>query len=206
MKVKNVLIFCTCILVITGCNMPFAESPVKTAQVLSTATNVSIIPPITAYTPTTAPTVAIVDPALSTETAEVNPGECLTLLVPSEGLVYPLDKEIKFIWEAMPGAKKYLLEISNPTGWLLSIETTTTSYVVPAEIFPGTTNYFWVVVVFDSAGKQICRTGAWNFSITIKKSYPTEKPGKDDDGGSRDGPDDGNGDGGGDYDFPFPEW
>lgn len=219
MRAYNAIIICTCILLLTGCNMPSASSPVTTSQVLPTATDTSIAPsiasPIAAYTATAEPTLEIVEPVLSTATPEVDPGECLVLLVPSEGVVYPLDKEIKFIWEAMPGAEKYLLEITNSTGWLLSIETVGTSYQVSAGMFPGAMNYSWTVAVFDSTGMKICRAGPLNFSITIKKSVPTEKPDKDGDGGPREGSGDGNdgggwdddsGDGGGNDDWPFPEW
>jgi hypothetical protein len=91
---------------------------------------------------------------------------------------------------------------------LLSIETDSPQYEVSAEMFPGAMSYSWLVGVFDSAGKQICRTAPLNFSLTTKNIIPTEKPDKDE-GGSRDGSEDGGDggdDGGDDGDFPFPDW
>ncbi len=194
-----------CILLSTGCNMPSGAAPERTSQVLSTPTSALNLPPVAKNTPITAPTVTITDPALSTETPETKEGTCTALLVPSEGVVYPLDEEIKFIWEAMLGAGKYLLEISNSTGWMLSIETTSPNCVVSADLFPGAMSYSWTVVVFDSAGKQICRVGPSNFSLTIKRILPTEKPDKGE-GSPREGSGDGGDDGGDEGDFSFLEW
>ncbi len=63
------------------------------------------------------------------------------MLVPSEDAVYPIDMGINFIWESMPGGAKYILEVTNSTGWLLSIETAVTDYEISPNMFPGETQY-----------------------------------------------------------------
>jgi len=175
--------------------MPSVESPAGTVSVLPVVTDALKVPP-SESTPATESTVMTEEPALATETLVLNPEECLLLLVPSDGVVYPQDKEINFNWEAMPGAGKYLLEVTNSTGWLLSVEITEPRYTVSGEMFPGPLLYSWTVLAFDPAGKRICQAGPWNFSLSVKKSNPTEKPDKDQ-GGGEEQPED---------TFPFPEW
>jgi len=124
-------------------------------------------------------------------------------------VVYPADKNIKFVWEALPGAAKHLLEITNMSGWLLSIETAATGYEISSNMFPGEMKYSWNVIALDFGGKQICRAGPGSFSIIIRKSYPTEKPDKNDQGNPRDGSGSGDSnDEGGDWDNadPFSDW
>jgi len=198
MKASCVMIFCLCILLgLNACNMPSAASPLRTSVDAPTATNTPVLSPPSTAAPspallaTPSPNLSAQPNLIPTFTSTPFTGECLALLAPAEGVIYPADKSIPFTWESMPGATKYLLEITAPDGFLLSIESVTPDYKVSPGMFPGAKQYSWTVVAVDSGEQQICRSQPGHFSISIRKVSPTEKPDKDDGGGLEDGGDDG---------------
>jgi len=113
--------------------------------------------------------------------------ECSILDTPEEGVVYNQERTVKFVREAVSGSGKYLLEIANSSGWLLSIETTRTYYDVSPSMFPGTTQYSWTVVALDSSGQQICHSQLQNFSLAVVKRTSTSKPEREDGAGLGEG-------------------
>jgi hypothetical protein len=57
------------------------------------------------------------------------------MLTPENGITLPVMGKITFIWQPMPGAARYHLQITLPGGKLLAIDTLTTSITRYADTF-----------------------------------------------------------------------
>ena len=181
---------------IISCNMPSTSVPQITEVMPVIVTETLVWSQLD--TPTVPELSRVTELPGSSEIPTPTPtsSECLVLSSPAEGAVYNQEKAVIFTWEPVPGSSKYILEISNSIGWLLSIETTRTFYEVPPSLFPGAMQYSWSVKALAPGGQKICMSPSQTFSLAFNRPSPTSKPDNDDIGGPGNG--DGGGGGGGD--------
>jgi len=60
---------------------------------------------------------------------------CFRLHTPENGITLPAMRKATFIWQPMPGAARYQLQITLPGGKLLAIDTLTISITRYADTF-----------------------------------------------------------------------
>jgi hypothetical protein len=90
---------------------------------------------------------------------------------------------VTFSWEAMPGATRYQLQITLPSGQVVLFDVEGTSSTRYLESFLLAGIYQWFVIAFDSSGARICSAASFTFD---KPEYVPPAPTKDD-GGSQAG-------------------
>jgi hypothetical protein len=108
-------------------------------------------PSLTATTTKTPPPTATSMPT-PTDTPTATPA-CFRLLAPTDGTEESANGRVTFTWEALPGAVKYILEITGPSGVKLSYPTLNTQYSLYASTLPGTGRFIWQVAGLDAGGK-----------------------------------------------------
>ena len=107
---------------------------------------VSLLTPTPGSTPTPAPafnTPAATPAPTETPTPAPHPTQtppsteipCFRLLTPENGITLPAMRKATFIWQPMPGAARYQLQITLPDGNLLVVDTPTTSITRYADTF-----------------------------------------------------------------------
>jgi len=154
---------------ISGCRSASAtQAPAATlppsATLLPSAT-LSLEPSITASPsstsfPTDLPT-AIPSPS---GTPTISPVPCLTLIFPENGSDLPKEGLISFLWNDQPGAGSYRLEITAPTGEIVTFTSTATLRNQYAESLPWGGEHKWQVVALDTNGKTICTSQTFTFT------------------------------------------
>jgi hypothetical protein len=130
---------------------PATPTPTSTNTPQPTATN----------TPTSTPT----------NTPTPTPIPCFKLLTPENGAKLPAIGTVTFSWEAMPGATRYQLQFTLPSGTVVSFDVEDTSSTRYLESFLSAGIYQWAVVAFDSSSMVICSTEPFTFE---KQASPAQ--------------------------------
>jgi hypothetical protein len=115
-------------------------------------------------------------------TPTLTPLPCLTLIFPEDGSDLPKEGLISFLWNDQPGASSYRLEITSPTGELVTFTSTETLRNQYAESLPWGGEHKWQVVALDANGKTICTSQTFTFTKPkppfIKPWTSTPEPGE----------------------------
>jgi hypothetical protein len=114
-----------------------------------------------------------------TDTPSPTPIPCFKLLTPESGTKLPALGKVTFSWEAMPGATRYQLQITLPSGQVVPFDVEGTSSTRYLESFLMSGIYSWQVTAFDGNSVVICISNPFTF---IKAQ--TEKPSGGNDGGN----------------------
>ena len=131
-------------------------------------------------TDTPAPTATSTPTSTPTDTPSPTPIPCFKLLTPENGTKLPALGKVTFSWEAMPGATRYQLQITLPSGQLVPFDVEGTSSTRYLESFLLAGIYQWTVIAFDSNSASICSAESFTFD---KPEYVPPTPTKEDGGG-----------------------
>jgi hypothetical protein len=101
---------------------------------------------------------------------------CSRLQSPEPGALLPAVGWGKFEWEAWPQAATYVLEITAPSGWKLTVETDQTSVPRAMEAFDSGGEYTWTVYALSASGQELCRSEAQTFIKPERPASPTPLP------------------------------
>jgi hypothetical protein len=118
-----------------------------------TPTSTNTPEPTATNTPTSTPT----------DTPSPTPIPCFKLLTPENGTKLPAIGKVTFSWEAMPGATRYQLQITLPSGQVVPFDVEGTSSTRYLESFLIAGMYHWTVIAFDSNGASICISNPFTF-------------------------------------------
>ncbi len=155
------------------------------------------LPPTATPSPTSSPTAT--PTATPSATPTPTPVPCFRLLAPQDGTSLPALGRVTFAWEAMPGAARYELRFTLPSGQTVSFQTENTAYTRYIESFAAAGTYSWQALAYDASGALLCAAEPFTFTKPVSP-LPTatkQKGGQDgDNGGSDGGPSGGDGDGG----------
>jgi len=127
------------------------------------------------------PQPAATDTPAPTETSTPTQPACFRLLAPENGATLGSIGKVTFSWEAMPGAARYRLEITLPTGTVLPFESGTTGHVRYLESLPLGGTFNWQVTALDAGGGAICLSEPFTFG---KPEYIPRHKGSDTDPGA----------------------
>lgn len=124
-------------------------TPTRTTTSLQTATS----------TPTVSPKKASL-----TQKDTSTPNPCFKLLTPENGSMLNASGIVTFLWEELPGAEMYKLEITMPTGIVVTFNSANTrrNQYLETLIVHGT--YIWMVTAFTGDGTIICVTEPFRFN------------------------------------------
>lgn len=118
-------------------------------------------------TPSPEPTVTPTQPPTPTATPTLTPTStpipCFRLLAPENGTKLPALGRVTFAWEAMPGAARYEVRFTLPTGATVSFETPNTSLTRYIESFLLGGVYAWQALAYDAAGALLCAAEPFTF-------------------------------------------
>jgi hypothetical protein len=136
-------------------------------------------PPTIEPAATEPPTVEPTEPPVPTESPTPTELPCFKLLTPANGAKLGAVGKVTFSWEEMTGAASYELQVTLPTGQVISFETDKTSRDQYLEALKMAGQFQWQVVAFDSTSAVIC--------IAEPFTFEKEKaPAKNNDGGGGD--------------------
>ena len=183
----NVFLILVSMLVLTACNTKpqatnappasaTAAPPTETPTATRTLPEATAQPtPSASYTPTeeVGPTETMAPEQVASATA--TEPSCVALHDPENGADLPITGLSTFAWDAWPGATNYLLDITVPNGWVLSVETQETQVARSMEAFSSGGEYSWMVSALDSDGQVLCQTSPRQFS-KLARQTPTEQP------------------------------
>ena len=136
---------------LAACGRALKLTTPPTATPTPTSTNTS--KPTATSTPTSTPT--------NTPTATFI--LCFKLLTPENGAKLPAIGTVTFSWEAMPGATRYQLQFTLPSGTVVSFDVEGTSSTRYLETFLMAGTYQWLVIACNSIGAIICTTESFTF-------------------------------------------
>jgi hypothetical protein len=105
-----------------------------------------------------------------TDTPSPTPIPCFKLLTPENGTKLPALGKVTFSWEPMPGATRYQLQITLPSGQVVPFDVEDVSYTRYLESFPMSGTFSWQVAAYN-ANTLICVSDPSTF---IK--YELEQP------------------------------
>ncbi len=81
--------------------------------------------------------------------------------------------KVKFAWESLPGAEKYIVTFTDANGNVVAFETNDTSIEKYVEGFiPGAGDYSWAVTAYGEDGSEICKTETETFSKPDSNAQP----------------------------------
>lgn len=154
--------------------------PVVNAVATFTATPSKTNTPSPTETNTPSPT--------PTETATPTEIPCFRLLSPENGAKLPAVGKVTFSWESMKGATRYQIQITFPSGQVVSFDTKNTNNTRYIESFIAGGIYSWKVIASDSQNNVICTVEPFTFE---KPAYapPQNNNGRDGDGDIKGGGD-----------------
>jgi len=168
-----IYLFLASLLILSACaSNPQAATPSPTSEPPAPATHTPTdIPPTASHTPTedvqpeAAPPSETVAPLqLATATLPATEPTCVVLRDPEDGASLPAFGWWTFAWDAWPGAASYLLDITTPTGWVLSVQTVEPSGLRALEALKSGGEYSWVVSALDANGVVLCQAGPHRFN------------------------------------------
>ncbi len=144
-------------------------------------------PPPTA-TPSPTPSPTPTPTAAPSATPTPTPVPCFRLLAPQNGTSLPALGKVTFAWEAMPGAARYELRFTLPSGQTVSFETENTAYTRYIESFPAAGTYSWQALAYDASGALLCAAEPFTFTKPVSPlPTATKQKGGDDGQGGGDG-------------------
>jgi hypothetical protein len=126
-------------------------------EALPSNTSVPTQTPLLTATPTLEPT----------NTATAVPKTCLELIYPPNGEWVRAYGYLNFRWEPWEGAESYRLEITVPTGWVMSVDLDDTKQNRYMPTLASEGEYIWRVTALDPEGELICQS----LPFTFKKQY-----------------------------------
>jgi hypothetical protein len=142
-------------------------------------------PPPATPTPTSTntpqPTATDTPTSTPTDTPTPTPIPCFKLLTPETGAKLPAIGTVTFSWESMPGATRYQLQFTLPSGTVISFDVEGISSTRYLESFLTAGIYQWLVIAFDINNAEIC--SAESFLFTKEQT-----PAPNNDGGGDKGP------------------
>jgi len=117
---------------------------------------------------------------IPTETPTETPLACITLLSPVNGAEIPTVGKVTFSWTPMDEVEKYVLNITLPSGEIVSFETDQTFRDRYMEAFVAGGEYQWQVIAQDTNGNEICISKvvtfvALGFVRFVGKSRPSSR-------------------------------
>ena len=156
------------VMVLAGCGLgsgaPAQATPVVANTETATATH---MPPATATpvppTPTAPATLTATPTATSTPAPTATEKTCLALISPPNEEWIRAYGNQTFEWEPWPGALSYLLQISVPNGWTMSVDLQKTSQSRYMQSLPAEGTYVWKVTALDANGEPICCSAPFTF-------------------------------------------
>lgn len=98
-----------------------------------------------------------------TDTPSPTPIPCFKLLTPENGTKLPAIGKVTFSWEAMPGATRYQLQITLPSGQVVPFDVEGTSSTRYMESFLTAGIYHWQVIALQPDGTVICTSESCTF-------------------------------------------
>lgn len=168
MKINPLIVVITAIF-FTACTPGVPAQEVKSNNVPTATFAAEATTP--GFTVTLEPTATKLPTITPTQTAM----SCVTLLSPANEIEIPAIGKITFAWEAMRNATFYVLNITLPSGVIVSWETDQTSRDQYMEAFPAGGEYQWNVVVQDRKKSEICSSEVATFSKAVYYApRPTE--------------------------------
>jgi len=103
-------------------------------------------------------------PAEPTPTATSEPGSCVTLLSPANGVDFPGPARVDFTWTAYPGAYKYIITFKPPSTAASNFLAWTPLHTRYVESFYEGGTYQWWVTVKDGNVHDICTSQVFTFT------------------------------------------
>ena len=146
-------------LILAACKIDTEEIPTTTPMPTATDTPVPEIQKDSAPEVKEEPTATNTPTEIPTET----PIPCLKLLTPENETLLPEIGKVTFSWEAMPGADKYLLELTLPNGTIVPFKTQLTYRDQYIEAITLGGNFTWQVTAYDASGVVICTSDKLGF-------------------------------------------
>jgi hypothetical protein len=147
---------------LAACERALGITPTPSPTLTLTSTNT---PELNATIPPT---------ATQTQTDTPTPIPCFKLLTPKNSVKLPYIGKVTFSWEPMPGAESYKLEITLPTGQVISFDTNGVSRDQYLEAIKMAGLFQWQVTAFDSKGTVICIAEPFTFE---KEKTPAQNNG-----------------------------
>ena len=127
----------------------------------------TIVPSPNTDTPEPTATATQTSTATQTPTATVTqmPTQisCLNLLTPANNAELDAIGKVTFSWQAMQGAASYKLEITLPTGQVISFNTNGVSRDQYLEAIKMAGIFQWRVIALDNSGAVICTSDPFTF-------------------------------------------
>jgi hypothetical protein len=103
-------------------------------------------------------------------------GVCAGATKPDAGASLPFQGAVKFEWDAQPGAASYLIQFTNPSGAVITFQTSNTSLEKYIEGFlPDEGESGWSVSALDANGGTICTTTPSTFTKPDSNWEPEPK-------------------------------
>ena len=151
--------------------------PKATPMPAATSTSTETMTPEATRTDTPTPTI--------TETATETKMACFKLLTPEDGSILRAQGKVTFSWEAMAGAVRYKLEYVLPSGQVVELDSTGTSYDLYIEVLSMGGEFRWRVTALDGSGEVICTAKEFTYhKPEFIQLEPTPTSGETTDGGS----------------------
>ena len=147
---------------LAACSRLFKAVPPEVPLATKTPTASKTHSPLATDTPTSTPT----------NTPSPTPIPCFKLLTPENGTKLPAIGRVTFSWEAMPGATRYQLQITLPSGQIVPFDVEGTSSTRYLESFLTAGMYQWTVIAFDLSGAIICNAEPFAFE---KEQMPSNQ-------------------------------
>jgi hypothetical protein len=141
----------------------------------------------TTFTPTATATSTATSTPTATPTFTPEPLICSQLLTPEDGAELPYEGKVIFSWSGLDNATKYILEITMPSGNIVSFESDKTEIARFMEAFEQGGEYQWTSTALNAAGEGICKSVIFTF---IKPLLPSNAPQGDGGGTGEEGPGD----------------
>jgi hypothetical protein len=166
MKIKFHILLFTLLLLSGACSPPPAPIQPQPAptQIPATTPTLSVVPVTSAtHTKVPAPTAR---PVASAAAA------CFDLLTPGDGSEQPGIGKIDFTWGAMPGAARYLLEMTMPNGTKIEFKAAEPKLVRYAESTSSGGIYQWSVTAYNTSGETLCTSGPFTYSKPDSRVVP----------------------------------
>ena len=158
---KTKLKFLLIILLITlacGKTIPALDQSDEPVQEKLTAT----------FTPTATATSTATSTPTATPTFTPEPLVCFEPLTPEDGAELPYIGKVIFSWTEIPDATKYILEITMPSGNIVSFENDKTEIARYLEAFEQGGEYQWSITALNAADEEFCESATFIFTKETK--------------------------------------
>ena len=124
------------------------------------------------FTPTATATSTATSTPTATPTFTPEPLICSQPLTPEDGAELPYIGKAIFSWTEIEDAKEYILEITMPSGNIVTFESDKTEIARYMEAFEQGGEYQWSIISQNAAGEDICESNIFTFT---KPQLPENK-------------------------------